>query len=145
VRCTLWLAVALAACGGPAPGSEPVVALSFERFASEVQPMLEASCANPSCHGRPERALRIYAPLRYRADASRTHLAEPLTDEEVWKNFAIACALATGGASADDTLLVRKPLGELAETYHGGGTVFEGSADARHRTLRGWVAEGFEP
>lgn len=141
----LVLAAAVIGCGGPPPGEEAVNRPSFERFELEVQPILELGCANPSCHGRPERPLSIYAPLRHRADPSRTHLAEPLTADELLQNYSVSRVLGSGGASADETLLVRKPLAEHAATYHGGGAVFDGAADERHRTLRAWVAEGFAP
>jgi len=132
-----WAAtlLALSCSSPPESGSERVHWLDYDEFRTNVQPIYAESCSNPSCHARPERAFSLYAPLARRMDQTRTHLLEPLTDEELLHNYVVSCVLASGS----DPLLLRKPLAEHASTYHGGGAVFEGPSDARYRTLEGWV------
>jgi hypothetical protein len=51
------LVVCVCACG-EAP-AEDLPRADFARFVSDVQPVLEARCANPSCHGNENRALDL--------------------------------------------------------------------------------------
>lgn len=132
------LAMGLAGCANVEPGTTELARLDRTRFELSVQPILAESCANPSCHGRPERALSLYAPRRFREDSSRTHLDEPLTSEELAHNFRAASALVDPHALEQSPLL-RKSLGERSGSYHGGGVVFDGENDDRYRTLLAWV------
>lgn len=138
MRATL-LAIALTGCANVEPGTTELARLDRAGFEVSVQPILAESCANPSCHGRPERALSLYAPRRFREDSSRTHLDEPLTPEELAHNFHAASALVDM-QSIDQSPLLRKSLGERSGSYHGGGVVFDGENDDRYRTLRAWAA-----
>jgi len=137
---TALLVIALAGCANVEPGATEVARLDRVQFAATVQPILAESCANPSCHGRPERALSLYAPRRFREDPSRTYLDEPLTAEELEHNFCASSALVDPSA-IDQSPLLRKSLGEKSGSHHGGGVVFDGPNDDRYRTLRVW-AEG---
>lgn len=135
-----WVAaILLLGCANVEQGTSENPRLDREAFAAKVQPILIESCANPTCHGRPERGLSIYAPKRFRADPSRTHLDEPLTDEELEHNFCAASALVNGD-DVDASLLLRKAIGEHSGSYHGGGVVLDGVDDRRYRTLRAWAA-----
>ncbi len=133
---------AIAGCGAPDPGSSPVPLLDQAVFGAEVQPVLAERCANPTCHGRPERPLSIYAPRRWRADPRRVHLDEPLTADELRHNYVASCALAAEAERPEDALLVRKPLGAEGGLYHGGGPVFDGVADDGYRVVLAWIAAG---
>lgn len=138
------IALLLLGCGSPPEsGSERVHWLDYAEFKAKIQPVYAQSCSNPSCHARPERALSLYAPMARRLDESRTHLLEPLTEEELMHNYVVSCVLASEGERPGDTLLLRKPLAQHANTHHEGGAVFEGPSDDRYRTLEDWVAEGF--
>lgn len=134
-RLVTALFLALSCSSPPESGSEQVHWLDYDEFRTSVMPLFAESCSNPSCHARPERPFSLYAPLARRMDETRTHLLEPLTDEELMHNYVVSCVLASG----DDVLLLRKPLAEHAGTYHGGGAVFEGKSDDRYRTLERWV------
>ncbi|MEK6606468.1 MAG: hypothetical protein AABZ30_02300 [Myxococcota bacterium] len=127
--------VALAGCGGVEQGYEPVPPLDEEAFVESVGPVLEERCANPSCHGRPERPLAVYAPRRFRADATRTFLDEPLTSEELRHNYDRACGFAAFVDAPIESLLLRKPLGRA---YHGGGIVLA-EGDAETRVIEDWL------
>ncbi len=136
------LAASLGACSFPEIGEEPLVLLDREAFEAEVQPVLEARCANPSCHGRPERPLSTFAPGRYRASAGDTYADTPLTPAELTRNYLSSCALAAYEGRPEDALLVAKPL--AAVHYHGGDAVFAGDRDTDYRTLVAWIAAGPE-
>lgn len=85
----------LAGCSFPAQGEAPAVDLDYIAFVNDIQPIFEARCANPACHGRPERALSTYVPRRFRADPQKVHLDEPLTEQEMRHNYTAACILAS--------------------------------------------------
>lgn len=145
MRATLvLLTLAVSACASePEERSERVHWLDYQEFEQKVQPIYLESCSNPSCHARPERPLSLYAPLARRMDESRTHLLEPLTDEEISHNYVVSCVLASEGDTPEATLLLRKPLGEHADTHHEGGAVFDGRSDNRYRVLETWVRNGW--
>ena len=124
------LVASLASCA-PSQGEVPIAMLDRNEFATRVQPILAERCANPSCHGRPDRPLSLYAPLRHREDPNRVFLDEPLTDAELRHNWAASCAQGEA--------LAQKPFGEPGGSYHGGGVVFDGPTDEGYRTLRAWL------
>jgi len=127
--------VALAGCANVEQGTTELARLDRAEFAARVLPILTESCANPSCHGRPERALSLYAPRRFREDPTRTFLDEPLTAEELEHNFRASSALVDPH-DVDASLLLRKAIGRA----HGGGVLLDGPNDDRYRTLRAWAA-----
>jgi hypothetical protein len=126
-----WALLALAGCA-PAPGYDSLPPADYARFVAAVQPVLAARCANPTCHGRPDRPLEVFAPHLHRLDARRLFLDEPLTDEELRRNYDRARAFV-----ADECLLLTKPLAGGAR--HGGGAQFADEEEAEWRTLRDWV------
>ncbi len=130
----LLLTLQLLGCSAAEPSDGRVAFLDRTVFEQSIQPDLSAACANASCHGRPERALSLYAARHWRADPTRLHLDEPLSSAELDHNYSVSCAMAWA-----DELLLRKPLAHHADTYHGGGAVFDGVTDERYRALRDWA------
>lgn len=130
------LLVLLSGCAGPDPGSTPLARPDRAEFAAKVLPILVERCANPSCHGRPERALSLYAPQRFRIDPRWTWLDGPLTAEELEHDYRAVAALIDPGDPESSLVLTKA----LARTWHGGGAVLEPDDDA-HRAIRTWIAE----
>lgn len=131
----------LAGCATTETDDVDVVLLDHAAFAAEVQPILAARCGNPSCHGRMDRPLSLFSPGQYRQDPSRTHLDEPLTDDELEANYVTACVFA----HADDPTsspLIMEPLDSYAGVDHGGGVIFEGPHDREYRVLLRWISRG---
>lgn len=115
-----------------------------ERFEALAQPVLAEACATPSCHGRAERPLRIFAPLRYRADPARLLLDEPLDPSEIDLNYGRTRAFLDD-ADPERSLLLCKPLGESAGGCdHAGGEIFADETDRGFAALEAWVV-GDEP
>ena len=131
-----------AGCTNQSSETEDVRWLDYGRFRTSVQPILAERCGNSSCHGRPERPLSIYSPRRWRADASRTHLDEPLSDAELDQNYTVSCVFADTGATPAGSLLLEKALGATGGRYHGGGVVFDGRTDRGYRAILSWIEEG---
>lgn len=129
----------LVGCADLEQGYTPAPALDEEMFRVDVEPTLEAQCANPSCHGRPERPLALYAPHRFRADPTRLFLDEPITEDELRHNYERSCAFAADLSSAEESLLWRKPLGL---TYHGGGVTLS-EHDPEARRIQTWLWSAF--
>lgn len=135
---SLWASWGLCACGEPE--TEALPRADFARFASAVQPVLEARCANPSCHGNDNRALEIYAPELHRLNPDEVFLKTALTHTELRANFLRASAFIDDfdGSSS----LLRKPLAEAQGGMgHEGGVCFESRDDAEWQVLRGWVRD----
>lgn len=135
------IALALAGCGPDNPAAA-LPALDHDLFARSVEPMMEARCAVPSCHGNPRRPLSLYAPTRHRMDPSRVRLVEPLSPAELAANDRAASAFAYGITAATDSLLVTKTLGGV---YHQGGAVWASSADPECQSLLAWLRSGGLP
>lgn len=138
-----WAVLALC-FGCAAPVEETTALRTFDAtlFDSHVQPILEARCGNPTCHGSASRALSIYSVLNWRADPEDTFRHDALTEEEMLHNFSVSSALSSEGDTPDETLFLRKTLGEAAETFHEPGGVLS----ERHRdflVLRTWVETGW--
>ncbi|MBK9265252.1 MAG: hypothetical protein IPM54_36400 [Polyangiaceae bacterium] len=130
-------------CGTPDDGTVPLRWLDRDRFVSDVQPILAERCANPSCHGRPERPLSIYAPLRFRGDVSRRFLDEPLWPAEIDHNYQACVLFSTEADRPIDALLIAKPL--ATRRYHGGGAVFDSEDDHDYRRILEWITDGHHP
>lgn len=142
MRTAFYGMVAFVACGCGAAENEFHSNGTFDRdaFVSTINPILGKRCANPSCHGQTMRPFAIYAPLRFRIDARRTFLDEPLTEKELDHNFWACVVLASEAERPEDALLVAKPLATVR--YHGGGAIFDSANDADARRLITWIAEG---
>jgi hypothetical protein len=123
---------------GPGLG-RPLTPADLGRFAAEAQPAL-ASCANPSCHGRPERPLALYAPGLHRADPSRRWLDEPLTEAELAANLERVLPFVDPGDPVRSTL-VQKPLDPArGGVPHRGGVQWEDPADPGCADVIAWIA-----
>jgi hypothetical protein len=144
-RLVLFAFLLGAGCALPEGDAQHVRWLDFESYVAEVQPVFAQRCGNPSCHGRAERAFSIYSPLQWRADPARTHLREPLTEAELVANYTVTCVLVTEAATPEDSVVLRKALGDAAGTYHGGGAIFEGSTDREYRAVLRWMERGWDP
>jgi YVTN family beta-propeller protein len=131
------LGVALLALGGgPVTAAAQSPALSFDEFASKVQPLFTArreglmTCA--TCHtGKVGTAFRLQ-PLAAGATT--------WTAEESRKNFEMAQRLVKPGLPLQSRLLTH-PLERTAggDSFHGGGKHWLTQADAEWQTLAAWV------
>ena len=125
--------------GAPLPLGDPQV------FAEEVQPVLAAGCANPSCHGSADRPLELYAPFMHRLDAERVHLDEPLTETELELNRRRSAALLQDCEDPDLSVLLTKPLApDAGGCEHEGGVIFEDAWEQDYEALRGWASQAIE-
>lgn len=137
-------ALLVGGCVGGGPAREALPAGDPIAFAARVQPVFDARCADPTCHGLPDRPLSIFSPRRYRADPARTLLDEPLTTDETAANVRACAAFAfdavTEGGTTDDCLILRKPLPvEQGGARHGGGVIFQSDSAREWRVLRSWL------
>lgn len=135
----LAVALALGGCAGPALDPRPVALGPIDVFAAEVEPVLEARCAQGGCHGRGDRPFVLFAPGAHRLDPARLHLAEPLDLQEVEINARRLAVLAEA-RDPDRSLALRKPLALAAGgLHHGGGDVFVDRTDPGYRSIRRWL------
>lgn len=135
----LGVASALLAACLSEPASEPVPEGDLESFAATVQPVLAARCAEPTCHGRDDRPLAVYATRRFRADPERVFLEEPIDAAELEANARNVAAFMIGNR-ADDCLVLRKPLAASeGGARHVGGEIFTTRDDREYRALRAWL------
>ena len=141
-----WLAVLLlCGCVSPTDDVQRVRSFDYDSFVTDVQPILADLCGNPTCHGRIERPLSIYSALSWRADPEHTFLREELDEEELQHNFTVSSVLASETDAPEESLLLRKTLGEVAGTYHGGGVIIETTTHPDYRTMLRWVQTGWPP
>ncbi len=135
MRVAVLALLACASClDAPAPQDLPRAELA--PFVDQAQPVLEARCANPSCHGTGERPLAVFAVRRYRLDAGDTHVDAPLTDEELRLNLLRAALFTVDVPHARDSLLLVKPLSGHADV-----DVFTSAEEYDYRRLEAWVDE----
>lgn len=120
--------------------------VAAERFALDAYPVLLRDCAMASCHGDPDRFLRIVGPGRVRLSADTPPL-DPATPDEVTLSFRRAQSLLADGTDRAHSLLLRKPL-ELGAggAVHAGQDAFGRNvyktADAPgYRALQRWALE----
>jgi hypothetical protein len=139
VRTVILLVASALGCASPVQGEEPVPPLDRATFDARVEPILERRCGNAECHGQPVRGLMVYAPLQYRADPARLWEVEPLSELEVRHNFESASVSARLEAWSGGSMLLKKPLGEHASEFHGGGAIFVDETDRDFMELRAWV------
>ncbi|MCC6623909.1 MAG: hypothetical protein IT385_21805 [Deltaproteobacteria bacterium] len=145
MRPRVALALALIASGCDVEGGVmPVPPASYEAWVAEVQPVLAARCAEPTCHGSSSRALEVFALGLHRMDPRAVHRADPLTDAELRAGFLSSCGFLVDIARPEASLLLRKPLARAAGgAGHAGGVVFEDTSDRDYRALSAWVARAF--
>ena len=144
-RARLALSLCLAACAPAPPGPQPLPRGDLDTFRASVQPVLDARCADPSCHGRAERPLSLFSPGRRRRDPDVTFTRTPLDDDELAANARVLAAFALepllSGEPVDACLVLRKPLAvSRGGASHEGGELFGGTDDRDYQTLRDWLA-----
>jgi len=146
-----WLfssALLVAACSGqPATALPAPDGVSFER---EVYPLLLRDCAFSTCHGAPERFLRVLGPGRTRLDAT-TLPDDPATLPEVLLSYERARSLLATAEHPTRSLLLRKPLEESAggQGHLGvdelGRNVYQSPLDPGHQVLARWATSNGPP
>lgn len=137
-----WLAVGCTGLTLEPPPAPPDRA----RFEAEVLPILARDCAFPTCHGRPERFLRLYVPGRTRLDPA-TPAGAPPTQAELDADYERARGMLQPSEDdpAGDAPLLRKPLDVTAggAPHRGldrfGRDVFAAPDDPRYVTIRAWI------
>lgn len=96
---------------------------SYDRYVSEVSPILNRSCGDSSCHGSP---------------VIDFHLACGDTEEQLLGNWA--SALDFLGDPFDRSELLRRPLPpNRGGTFHAGGAIFSGTGDSDWQTVSAWA------
>lgn len=129
--------------GGPADPPDPDRAM----FDEQIYPLLLRDCAFPECHASHDRFFRVFGPGRARLSPD-TSMTVPPTDDEREEAYQRARSMLSGAATAEQSLLVRKPL----EVDRGGAPhmgideqgrdVYPSTEDASYRLLLEWAATG---
>ena len=115
------------------------------RFVNEAYPVLLRDCAFSSCHGSPDRFLRIVGPGRPRLDPDSTEVTDPMQRDEVLFSYERARSMLATGASPAESLLLMKPL-ELSAGGQGhrgaddfGSNVYRSENDEALQVLKRWA------
>jgi hypothetical protein len=133
------MVVLLFGCSRYDQGTEPMVDRDFNRYASEIQPIVTDTCASLDCHGNAGMPLRLYAERGLRLD--RDLRDTPITTEELVANIGAFAGISVGAATVDDDLSLRKPLAESAGgLHHLGGDLWTSTSDIDYQSLRSWLA-----
>jgi hypothetical protein len=112
----------------------------FPTFVTTIQPILAEHCANPSCHGRPERPLALFAVQQHRADPHTLFLEDPLSEDELRANHLRTLGFLHGLEHAEGCVLLSKPLAPSAGgSAHEGGAQFEDTSAQAYQALQRWV------
>ena len=118
-------------------------------FGAAVYPVLLRDCGFPACHGDAGRFFQLHGPNRTRLDPA-TPLDDPPTRAEIDAAYERARSMLASAPSAEESLLLRKPLEvDLGGAPHMGiddnGRDVYGSRDAAgYQALLAW-ATGGEP
>jgi hypothetical protein len=139
MRPVLALLLAVGCIDGPGRDDAPMGA-SYDDFVERVQPILEASCGNPACHGAPERPLQVFGVHQHRLNPDEVWVDAPLSGQELALNFLRSCAFLLDIDEPESCRLLAKPLAESeGGIRHGGGVVFERTDDPDYLALLDWV------
>lgn len=112
----------------------------MQAFREHAEPVLMERCANPSCHGRSDRPLSLYAPQRHREDSADTFLTTPLTEREHLRNYLQSRSFVASPAGRSE--LLRKPLDRSSGgSGHEGGAIFRDTSDYDYRRLLTWLEQ----
>lgn len=123
------------------PSEQALSVHDMEAFEEQVQPVLAEGCANPSCHGDPERPLELYATHFHRMDPSMLHRDLPLDEQELRANALRVLSVGLGLEPAQSPAL-RKPLAvDAGGQEHVGGELFGDTGAVDYRALRGWLED----
>jgi hypothetical protein len=119
-------------------------------FVTEVYPMLLRNCAFSTCHGAPERFLRVLGPGRTRLE-ERSGPNDPISLSEVTYTYDRARLMLVSAEKPQDSLLLRKPL-EIAaggQAHRGldafGRNVFASTDSAGYASLLRWALSSGAP
>jgi hypothetical protein len=107
------------------PANLPGDTASFDRFVSDVWPVMRETCAGTSCHGNPVADLFLTC-----GDS----------DEELRWNYFVAVEHLTAQVVRSE--LLNRPLSQFrGGTFHEGGAVFADAMDERYLTIRSWAED----
>ncbi len=96
---------------------------SYDRFVSEVQPVLRSSCGDSTCHGS--------AVIDF-------HIACGDSEEQLLGNWAVSLEFL--GDPYDRSELLRRPLPpNRGGTFHAGGAIFTGMEDGDWQKIAAWA------
>jgi hypothetical protein len=142
---SIGLLLLCCACAKQPPAGS-VAKREFPSFQREVYPVLLRDCAFPSCHGGPQRFLRVWGPGRVRLPSSKgTPGAVDLPSvDEISATYSLALSMIDDRDPAHSPLL-RKPLAVAAggaghrgvDKY--GRDVYRTAQDSGYLTLARWV------
>jgi len=144
VKRTLVPLLVASACGGVSGGgSQPLVELDGDGYASEVHPILEARCATLDCHGVDDRPLRLYAETGLRLQGDLRD--QPVQADELTADVRAIEAIDPGAEPAD-SLMIRKPLAEAAGgVFHEGGDLWTSKDDPQLLCVLAWLSGDSDP
>lgn len=99
--------------------------------------MLLRDCGFPACHGSEDRFFQVFGPGRVRVGGGGIRAA--VRDEELDRSFDRARSMLASARTAEDALLVRKPLAVAA-----GGAPHLGTDDHRQDVYSSPDEEGYQ-
>lgn len=138
-RAASLLALWAVACAPPEQGELAIVVGDAEAYATEVHPVLEASCATLDCHGDPDRPLRLFAETGLRASDDLRGL--PITEQELEQNLRSLAAVDPGAPTVDESLVLLEPLApEAGGVHHVGGDLWPSTTDPSYLCVRAHLA-----
>jgi hypothetical protein len=128
----------------PPPAGPPE--LDRGAFGATVYPVLLRDCGFPACHGDTNRFFQLHGPNRTRLDPS-TPLDEPPTRAEIDAAYERARSMLASAPSAEESLLLRKPLEvDLGGAPHmgiddNGRDVYGSREAAGYQALLAWATD----
>ena len=141
------LVLTTTACPSVADPYAPLPMPDYNKFVSEIQPLVGQHCAFAGCHGAVGRSLTLYAVdyLRAPPEFSDKPLDEKrLTDAELSWNFDAMRMRMRSATKADTSELALKCLDpQVGGIRHASGVVvFADRSDPDYQTLVAWIAGG---
>lgn len=127
-------------------GERTVEAHNYDKFQSEVYPVLLRDCGFPACHGANDRAFRVYGPGRVRLPASDGERGafDKVAGAEMRRTFQLASA-HRNAENPDLSALIRKPLSSEAggASHQGadkyGRDVYRTAQDEGYLRIARWI------
>jgi len=140
------LVLLAAGCAFDAPPANPPIP-DRAMFEAEVYPILMRDCGFPDCHGNRGRFFRVYGLGRLRLDPEQG-IDDELSAAERSENYERARSMLGSARTAEETLLVRKPLeiGAGGAPHLGiddyGQDVYASTEDLSYQALLTWARTG---
>jgi hypothetical protein len=107
------------------PANLPGDTAGFDRFVSDVWPVMRDTCAGTACHGNPSADL---------------YLTCGDSDEELRWNYFVSVEHLTAQVVTSE--LLNRPLSQFrGGTFHEGGDVFADAMDERYLAIRSWAED----